>query len=265
MIKEFYDYYNRGREEKRYERCKVEFLRSKIIIEEYLKTNNQTILDMGGGAGYYSFWLSEQGHQVHLRDIVPLHIEQARDRNSSIEQKLSSIEVGNATKIDFPENYFDAVLLLGPLYHLQNKDDRIVTLQECKRVLKKSGQIFAVCIPRTASYIDGFSDDLFNDDLFLANVNNVITTGKHTDLRAGKFTDAYFHKPAEFIKEIEEVGLVVEKLLNIEGPFKVIKDFDLKFEDPKFRDFYLKMAKLIEEDDSLMGMASHLMAIIRKC
>ncbi len=75
VLEEFFDYYNKGKEFDRNERCKVEFTRTKEILKRYIYNNNFNILDMGGGAGYYSFWLAEQGHDVHLKDIVELHIE----------------------------------------------------------------------------------------------------------------------------------------------------------------------------------------------
>lgn len=264
MNQDFFDYYNKGGEHNRNERCDIEFTRSKEILSRYFRAGKSTILDMGGGAGYYSFWLQEQGHDVHLRDIVSLHIEQARKKAHQSGLTLSSIEVGDATHIEFDDNTFDRILLFGPLYHIQDKNIRRKVLEEAKRVLKDDGIIFAVCIPRTSSYCDMFSKDQTDDKLFLENVNSVLLDGNHNDKRELRFTNAYFHKPHEFVEEIKEAGLLPKKLINIEGIFKMINDFDEKIQNADFYEFYLKMTKEIETDMSLMGTASHIMAIIRK-
>jgi ubiquinone/menaquinone biosynthesis C-methylase UbiE len=97
----------------------------KELIVKYFPIPPATICDIGGGAGEYSFWLASIGYQVHLIDIVPLHIAQAKERSSLPgESFLSAIRVGNALSLDYEDNYFDAVFMGGPLYHLINKEDR---------------------------------------------------------------------------------------------------------------------------------------------
>ena len=39
---------------------KLEAIRTKEIIGRYLSKENLSILDIGGGAGYYAFWLQEK-------------------------------------------------------------------------------------------------------------------------------------------------------------------------------------------------------------
>ena len=63
--------------------------------------------------------LAEAGYEVHLVDPVPLHVAQAdaasRARASG---RLASARVGDARRLDVPDASADAVLMLGPLYHL---------------------------------------------------------------------------------------------------------------------------------------------------
>ena len=51
----------------------IEFLRTKDILLRYLPEGNLRIIDVGGGSGPYSFWLSDLGHEVHLLDLVNKH------------------------------------------------------------------------------------------------------------------------------------------------------------------------------------------------
>jgi ubiquinone/menaquinone biosynthesis C-methylase UbiE len=66
-------------------------------------------------------------------------IEQAKESESKLNNKLATIQVGDARNLDFEDQSFDLVLMMGPLYHLVNKQDRMKALAEAHRVLKKDG------------------------------------------------------------------------------------------------------------------------------
>ncbi|PJF20636.1 MAG: hypothetical protein CUN56_15175, partial [Phototrophicales bacterium] len=70
-------YYNRGKEQNRLFNAsgKLERIRTQELLLRYLPDPPAEIADIGGGTGIYSRWLAEKGYPVHLRDIVPLHIE----------------------------------------------------------------------------------------------------------------------------------------------------------------------------------------------
>jgi len=121
------------------------------------------ILDVGGGAGAYAFPLAKQGCEVHLIDPVELHLEQARSYAETSGVTLASITKGDARQLDFPAGGADAVLLLGPLYHLVERSDRLQALLEAQRVLRPRGALFAASISRFASLIDGLSRGFFQD------------------------------------------------------------------------------------------------------
>lgn len=75
----------------------------------------------------------------------------AREKAAEAGVMLVTYEQGTATDLSrFPDNTFDAVLLMGPLYHLLEKAERQQALAECQRVLKPSGLLFAAFISRYA-------------------------------------------------------------------------------------------------------------------
>ena len=115
----------------------LEFLRTTEIISRYMPTAPARVLDIGGGAGNYSFWLAEQGHSVHLVDAMPIHIEQAGQSPRS--GRVTSLSIGDARSLDFPDESMDVVLMLGPLYHLTDSADRLQALREAHRVLVPGG------------------------------------------------------------------------------------------------------------------------------
>jgi ubiquinone/menaquinone biosynthesis C-methylase UbiE len=110
---------------------RLEYLRTRELLARYLPPAPATVLDVGGGAGVYALPLAREGYSVHLIDAVPLHVEQAREA-SALQQDspLASAQVGDARRLVWDDNSVDAVLLLGPLYHLTSRDDRLRALKE---------------------------------------------------------------------------------------------------------------------------------------
>jgi 2-polyprenyl-3-methyl-5-hydroxy-6-metoxy-1,4-benzoquinol methylase len=130
---------------------RLEGIRTKEIISRFLKKENMSIVDIGGGAGFYAFWLQSMGHRVHLVDLSPKNVELANDYASQHGVTLSSCSVGDATQLAFGDNAFDVTLMLGPLYHLTEEQERMEALHEAKRVMKPGGMLFAAVISRYAS------------------------------------------------------------------------------------------------------------------
>lgn len=124
----------------------LEGIRTKEIISRYLSKDKMNIIDIGGGAGYYSFWLQEKGHQVTLVDLSPKNIELANQYSRENGRQLSKIEIGDATDLKYNDNEFDFALLFGPLYHLVNKEERIKAISEAKLVLKPNGVVLIAVI-----------------------------------------------------------------------------------------------------------------------
>jgi SAM-dependent methyltransferase len=221
------------------------------------------ILDIGGGPGLYAFWLASLGHHVHLIDVIPLHIEQAIEFSKQQRILLSSARVGDARNLDVPGSSMDAALLLGPLYHLTERAERLQALREVRRVLRPGGVLFAAAISRFASLLDGLFRRLVDDPRFIPILDRDLREGQHrnpTD-QPDYFTTAFFHRPEELKTEIEEVGFVVEKMIGLEGPGWLLPDFEERWKDERFRNQLLNYLQLIEEEPSMIGISAHLLAV----
>src|SRR5690606_40318554 len=107
-------YYNKGKEKGRLHDSSLEKIRTKDLILRHITKKQSTILDIGGGAGAYSFWLHDKGHKVHLIDATPLHIEQAKTTADETNKKLAAMAVGDARSLTYNDYTFDVVLMLGP-------------------------------------------------------------------------------------------------------------------------------------------------------
>jgi ubiquinone/menaquinone biosynthesis C-methylase UbiE len=159
-------YYGRGLQEQRLDQDKgrLERWRTEELLARYLPPPPAVVLDVGGGTGHYAAWLARRGYTVHLTDPVTLHLEQARDRSAAqSDAPLASVTQGDASRLEWGSNQVDAVLLLGPLYHLTARQERLDALREAWRVLKPRGTLIAVVISRFASTLDGLISHLFDD------------------------------------------------------------------------------------------------------
>lgn len=242
---------------------KLEGIRTKEIIERYLSKSNSEILDVGGGAGHYSFWLQNKGHQVTLLDLTPRNIELAHMHSAASGIKLKDTKVGDATSLPFSDNLFDVVLLLGPLYHLTDRRERVKAIAEAKRVLRPGGVMLAAVISRYASVFDGFQRDLVFDNQFFKLMTDDINAGIHKNVTNNLeyFTTAYFHTPAQIQSEVIESGLTFQKLIAIESFGWIVKKFKEKLNDPSYMNRMLSTIRLLEENQDLMAMSLHFMAV----
>lgn len=262
-------YYGLGREADRLFQghCQLERVRTQELLERRLPPGPAVILDVGGGSGVYGCWLAARGYEVHLIDAIPLHVEQARQASSEqAPAVLASARVGDARRLEQPDSTADAVLLLGPLYHLTERADRLLALREAKRVLRPGGRVFAAGISRFASLLDGIARGFLEDPGFVAIVERDLKDGQHRNPNnhRGYFTTAFFHHPDELQAEVREAGLIVEEIAAIEGPAGFIGDFPYWWGDPARRERLLAAIRAVEHEPSLLGMSPHLMVAARK-
>ena len=244
----------------------LEALRTKELIQRYIQPAPATVVDVGGAAGAYAFWLADAGYTVHLIDAVPRLGAEARRRNAGASRPIASCEVGDARSLSVADATADAVLLLGPLYHLTTASDRGRALAETARVLKPGGHVFAAAISRWAAPLDGLARDLFEDDRFASIVEADMHDGQHRNPTGQPdfFTTAYFHRPDDLRAEVADAGLAVEALVGIEGPGWLLPDVDERLKDARRRADLLRVARQLESETSVLGTSAHLLVIGRK-
>src|SRR5689334_19493617 len=157
----------------------LEFARTQALLQRYLPTPPALVADIGGGPGRYAVWLAEQGYRVHLVDPVPLHVEQARAAATTHHIELAGAEIGDARELPLPNASMDAVLLLGPLYHLPERADRLLALREARRVCRAGGVVVAATISRYASMLDGLRKGYLEDPAFAEVARGDLRDGRH--------------------------------------------------------------------------------------
>jgi ubiquinone/menaquinone biosynthesis C-methylase UbiE len=203
LQREIREFYELGQESERLSSDVgwLERVRTADVLERFLPAPPARVLDLGGAAGIYALPLARKGYEVHLLDPILLHVEQANE--ASIKQQtsgapgLASATIGDARKLPYPNEYADAVLALGPLYHLTERSDRVQVLKEAYRTLRNGGLLVAVGISRFASLMDGFSRGFMRDPAFRKLVQTDLANGQHRNETNNPcyFTTAFFHHP----------------------------------------------------------------------
>ena len=242
----------------------LEFVRTQEIIMRYLPAPPAVVLDIGGGSGPYACWLAKAGYEVHLVDPVDLHVEQATEASDrQPEHPIASVSLGDARHLRFSAGSADAVLLLGPLYHLIDKSERLLALEEAYRVLRNGGVMVAAGISRFASMLDSFFEDRFRNPVHMDIVQNDLETGYHRNLTENLqyFTDAYLHRPEILSSEVTEAGFQHQATLAVEGPAWLFESFENYWADPDLRPVVLDLIRKVEAEPSILGMSAHILAI----
>jgi SAM-dependent methyltransferase len=245
----------------------LERARTQEIVGRHLPPPPAAVLDVGGAAGAYSYWLAARGYEVHLVDPVPLHIRQAQEAAAKHPAPLASARVGDARALEREGSTVDAVLLLGPLYHLQEKEARLAALREAWRVLRPGGWLFAAGISRFASLLDGLRTGMiFDEPAFAAIVERDLADGRHRNDTGtlAFFTTAYFHRPEELAAEVAEAGFESTAVHAVEGPGAFLHDFAQRWRDPVERATLLRFLARVEREPALLGGSPHLLVVARR-
>ncbi|MCJ7724763.1 MAG: class I SAM-dependent methyltransferase, partial [Acidimicrobiia bacterium] len=156
----------------------MEAIRTLALLDRFLPPPPARILDVGGGPGFYARRLTSRGYEVHLIDPVPRHVETASQPEGGLPAPASAC-LGDARSLGHPDDSFDAALLLGPLYHLTDRTDRVAALREARRVVAAGGVVVAAAITRFVSAIDGLDRGFIDDPSFVEIMQRDLADGQH--------------------------------------------------------------------------------------
>lgn len=233
----------------------LEYLTTMHYIHRFVSSGSK-ILEVGAGTGRYSVALAKEGYDVTAVELVENNLEVLRQNAAGLEN-IASYQ-GDAENLGlFADGSFDAVLVLGPMYHLFEKAEQHRALDEAIRVAKPGGVIMA-------AFLSVYSI-LYNNYLF-GNFRAGMEENFDGDFRVRHFTEQWF--TGFDIKEFEELFLEkpVEKIA-LAGTDSVLelaeKAQALQLSDEDFRlfsQYHLKTCEMRE----LLGSQTHLLYICRK-
>ncbi|MFO7842898.1 MAG: class I SAM-dependent methyltransferase [Bacteroidales bacterium] len=221
MMNRVKEYYNTHSffEDKRLDENEFEIPLTLKYIERYVKPGSK-ILDIACGTGNYAEKLLKKGYVLGLNDLSEQNMKLTRQKIKN-NSNVIHLSVSDALNADIWEKEtWDAILILGPLYHLTEKKNRLKMLQIAKKHVKKNGYIYSAFMSRTAAMLYGLKKNPEGIQEKQGAVS-LWKTGADKNFVEGTewFTNAYFSFPEEINPLISEAGLKPLHLIGIEGVF----------------------------------------------
>lgn len=257
------EYYNSQYDEwNRLERHRIEFEITKRVLDEYISTGSE-VLDVGGGPGRYSIHLAQKGHKVTLFDLSDMLVKQAIENAQKAGVALQAAMKGNVLELDrrIPEKTFDAVLCMGPMYHLLEEEERREAARQCLARLKPGGILIAAFISAYAPIVDCLKKDpgmIREQKEYLL---HCVRDGRNQ--KEFGFTDAYFIHPGQI--EATFAGLDVEtlRIMATEGLGAPNEEKIMKLGEEDFQE-WIDLLYKISDHKPILGSCEHLLYIGRK-
>ncbi|WP_078551971.1 class I SAM-dependent methyltransferase [Bacillus alkalicellulosilyticus] len=263
------NYYSQFDEWGRLDREPVEFQVNWHYIKKYLPKTGH-ILDNGAGPGKYALQLAKERYQVTLTDLTPRLVEIAENKEKEwkLEKQFNGFFEADARDLSrFTDEQFDASLMLGPMYHLQEEKDRIKAVKELNRVTKKGGVVCVAFMPRVRHILTSLIAPEFwkpND-----NMDTIIQFShsgcfNHSD--EGRFTGAYYYNIKDINPFMEELGFETLQLLG-SNVGAILNNESWDYWRNKGEEEVAKIISFLKEaatDPYTLGISSHLLYIGRK-
>ena len=236
----------------------VEYITTRKYIDEALGGDrSKKILEVGAGTGRYSVTLAKEGYSVTAIELLEHNIDVMKTKLTGDEPL--KIICGNALDLScLADESFDLTLVLGPLYHLFTKEDKLRALREALRVTKRGGIIMAAyCMnePTILQFV------FAGDHLSYVFDNNMLTADWHCKSEPKELFDLVRTEDiAELDAGLEAVRL---KLIATDGMSHLMRDIVDAMDDAHFEKWIEYHLAVCERQD-LVGFSNHTLDILKK-
>ena len=230
------------------------------MMDRYIYPGS-AILDIGGGPGHYSIHYAGQGHTVTLLDLSEENVRFAKKKARQYGVRITAMQ-GNALDLScFPDESFDAVFLMGPLYHLMNEESRLQALREAARVLKQGGCLFSSFILMFGGVIYGLRE-LEETILWPQEQDLYDTAAKDESLAFDAFTYAWMTT----VRDAEQAAVPGLKTKTVFGQESILSPYRnvLSQSPKKIRTAWYDYALRFCEKRDYLTHSEHLMIVSEK-
>ena len=249
----------------RLERHRTEFALTARALEKFMQPAS-CVLDSGSGPGRYSLLLAALGHKVTLLDISQENLKFAQAKAQEQGVRFKECVCASATDMSmFEDESFDAVLLMGPLYHLLDASDRSRCLRETRRILRRGGLVFATFLICYASLRDAakYNPEWLVD--YSDDAKRILEGGIYTfeGRENPPFTDFWSVHPSKAADIMEEAGFETQTLLAQEGLVSLI-DEKVNLLQGEAWEAWVDLNYRCAQDPTIHGAAEHLLYVGRR-
>ncbi len=242
------------------------------------------VLDVGAGPGRYAIELAHAGHRVTVGDIsravldlASQHVAEAGFEVGALpadEHQDTAGGIDGVLQLDafnlqrFPDESFDAVVALGPFYHLAEAEHRQRAAAEAARVLRPGGKLFAAFKPRTFwlsmalhTYVTGAD----TPEAYLEHLEAFLDSGRLDKVKSPQLKHSWFCRVQDIEPLFAAVGVQRKGLLassgvtavwSSPGTWKRFAD-----RDPDTRRRLLELVQRTSEDPHVLGMSDQVLFI----
>ncbi len=256
-------YYNLSPQKEwgRLEKHRTEFAITIQAIEEYLSKPQAKIIDIGGGPGRYSIELAKKGHEVTLVDLSEGNLDMAKQKSKQMGASIKLFQQGNAKNMNcFEDETFDAVLMLGPMYHLLEENERLKALSEAHRLLKSNGIIFVSFITKNAPIRDKAWNNPENIIKNIDMIEEILTSGKFQS-EEKNLPDVYFASDKDIFTLFEKhEGFEYLDMISCEGVISMIEE-NVNELTGKAWEMWVNLNYRLGKDPATYGGAEHLLYV----
>lgn len=258
-LKYLTDYYSNYDEEGRLtsKYGQVEYLTTMKYIDKFLK-KGERVLEVGAGTGRYSLAIAEKGFQVDAVELIQHNIDILK---SKITENFNiDIRQGNAIDLScYEDETFDITLVLGPLYHLFNEDDKKQAIREAIRVTKKGGIVFVSYCMNDATILNWG----FQKGNILEGIQNGIVDRKTFKCLSNPALLFEMYRKEDIDKlmaeyDVERLHFVATDLFT-----NHMRDTICEMDEKTF-EAYLQYHFSVCEREDLMGITHHSLDVFRK-
>ena len=259
------DFYNSGIEEERLTRRltnRIEFETTLWVLESYIPAHCK-LLEIGSATGRYAIHYALQGHQVTAVDVVPSQVAHLRAQIAKKQVDGLKACIGDARNLDMvADNSMDVVLCLGPLYHLQTEQDRLLCLSEALRVLKPNGILAIAYLNRflTAALRVKREPEIIHTGFLDAIAKKGIIDDPAFD---GFTRSAYFATPDEMEALLTRYQVSILEHVAVDGPCKLLEDVINSMTEEEFQ-IWLRYHWATCREKSILGYSNHGLIICQK-
>lgn len=238
-----------------------EFEINKHFIDRYIRPGDR-VLDVGGGPGRYSLHLARRGADVTLFDLSEGNVAFAAEMAEQMDVPLKTVCADARFADEKTHGQFDAILLMGPLYHLLREEDREMAVRACLRRLKPGGVLFAAFISIYGGMIYAareIPESILweGEDAFYNRIRD------KRDFAGPGFTHAFMIHPSHVQPFMRRFPL---ETLHLAGSESIAAPFHnkLKEQPPEVIAGWLDFAMSLCEREETLSYSEHLLYIGRK-